>query len=129
MSSMIGRPFPPGQSGNPKGRPKGSRHRLSEVALRALCADFETHGAAAIERCRSEHPDVYVRVVAGLLPKQTVEKVNPLDDLSLEQLDELIAYIEWLEENKKRAAQGLPLLLEPQLPEPPPEKQVRQRLT
>src|SRR5260370_39621025 len=85
---MIGRPFPPGQSGNPKGRPKGSRHGLSELALRALCADFEAHGAAAIERCRSEHPDVYVRVVAGLLPKQTVEKVNPLDDLSLEQLDE-----------------------------------------
>jgi hypothetical protein len=55
--------------------------------------------------------------------------LQPKPANSLEQLDELIAYIEWLEENKKRAAQGLPLLLEPQLPEPPPEKQVRQRLT
>ena len=60
---MIGRPFPPGQSGNPKGRPKGSRHRLSELALRALCADFEAHGAAAIERCRSEPPPL--RAVEG----------------------------------------------------------------
>src|SRR5260370_37949549 len=94
---MIGRPFPPGQSGNPKGRPKGSRHRLSELALRPICADFEAHGAAAIERCRSEHPDVYVRVVAGLLPKQTVEKADPLDDLSLAQLAErLIRRLEQL---------------------------------
>jgi hypothetical protein len=30
------------------------------------------HHREAIERCRSEPPDVYVRVVAGLLPKQTV---------------------------------------------------------
>jgi Family of unknown function (DUF5681) len=120
--------FKPGQSGNPRGRPRGSRHRLSELALKALCADFEAGGAEAIERCRRE-PDVYVRVVASLLPKQTVEKVNPLDELSVEELDQLVAHIEWLEENKNRAAQGLPLLLEPRPPEQPSEEQVRQRLT
>jgi Family of unknown function (DUF5681) len=37
--------FKPAQSGNPKGRPKGSRHKLSEAML-------EAGGAAAIERCR-----------------------------------------------------------------------------
>src|SRR5262249_3647209 len=63
--------FKPGQLGNSRGRPRGSRHRLSELALKALCADFEAGGAEAIERCRREHPDVYVRVVASLLPKQT----------------------------------------------------------
>jgi hypothetical protein len=30
---VIGRPFRPGQSGNPRGRPKGSRHKLSEQFL------------------------------------------------------------------------------------------------
>jgi hypothetical protein len=36
--------FQPGQPGNPKGRPKGSRHRLSEAALRALCETFRLAG-------------------------------------------------------------------------------------
>jgi uncharacterized protein DUF5681 len=62
--------FKPGQSGNPSGRPKGSRHKLSEAFLAELLADFEAGGRAAIERCRPERPDVYVRLVASLLPKQ-----------------------------------------------------------
>jgi hypothetical protein len=62
--------FKPGQSGNPRGRPKGSRHKLSEAFLAELVADFEGGGRAAIERCRLERPDVYVRLVASLLPKQ-----------------------------------------------------------
>jgi Family of unknown function (DUF5681) len=62
--------FRPGQSGNPRGRPKGSRHKLSEAFLAELVADFEAGGRAAIERCRLERPDVYVRLVASLLPKQ-----------------------------------------------------------
>src|SRR5215471_10323251 len=34
------RPFKPGQSGNPKGRPKGARNRLGTQFLEALEADF-----------------------------------------------------------------------------------------
>jgi hypothetical protein len=30
---VVGRPFKPGQSGNPRRRPKGSRHKLSERFL------------------------------------------------------------------------------------------------
>jgi len=40
-----------------------------------------------------------------------------------------VGYIEWPRENKKRRLKACRLLLEPQLPEPPPEEQVRQRLT
>ena len=46
------KPFKPGQSGNPKGRPKGARNRLGTQFLEALEADFNTHGAQAIAQVR-----------------------------------------------------------------------------
>ena len=63
------KPFEPGQSGNPKGRPKGSRNKLSEDFLKALHDDFMIHGVAAIENMREEKPSEYVRVIASLVPK------------------------------------------------------------
>ena len=36
--------FKPGQSGNPKGRPKGARNRLGTRFLEALEADFNKFG-------------------------------------------------------------------------------------
>ena len=76
----------PGTSGNPAGRPRGSRNKLSEDFVAALYDDFQAHGAAAIAACRAEKPDVYVRVIAGLLPKDVTFKVQQLDDLSDDQL-------------------------------------------
>ena len=64
------KPFKPGQSGNPKGRPKGARNRLGTQFLEALEADFNKHGAQAIALVREKKPEVYMRVVADLLPKE-----------------------------------------------------------
>ena len=63
-------PWKPGRSGNPKGRPKGARNRLGTQFLEALEADFNKHGAQAIEQVRQKKPEVYMRVVADLLPKE-----------------------------------------------------------
>ena len=41
-------PFKPGQSGNPKGRPKGARNRIGTQFLEALEADFNKFGSQAI---------------------------------------------------------------------------------
>ena len=72
---VIGKPFAPG---NP-GRPKGSRNKLGEVFVTAMLKDFETYGTGAIELARMEDPLGYVKVVAGLLPKEvTGENGEPL---------------------------------------------------
>src|SRR5262245_7656315 len=65
------KPFQPGQSGNPKGRPKGARNRLGTQFLEALEADFNKFGAQAIAVVREKKPETYMRVVADLLPKET----------------------------------------------------------
>ena len=63
-------PFKPGQSGNPKGRPKGARNRLGTQFLEALEVDFNQFGPQAIALVREKKPEVYMRVVADLLPKE-----------------------------------------------------------
>ena len=75
------------------GRPKGSRNRLSEDFVAALYNDFQEHGSAAIAACRVEKHDVYVRVIAGLLPKDMTIKVQQLDDLTDDQLMRKLAVL------------------------------------
>lgn len=65
-----GVPFEPGQSGNPAGRPKGARSKLTEAFLKGMCEDFEKHGVLAIEQVRTEKPDQYLKVIAAIIPKE-----------------------------------------------------------
>jgi hypothetical protein len=82
--------FQPGQSGNPKGRPKGSKNKLSEGVLRELADSFEKHGRDAIERMREDRPGDYIRMIASLIPKETTQNVDPYADMTDEQLAECI---------------------------------------
>ena len=77
--------FKPGQSGNPLGKPKGARNKLGEAFIEALHDDFNEHGVEAIQTMRSTDPSSYVRVIAGLLPKEF--KIETTSDLTDEQLD------------------------------------------
>jgi hypothetical protein len=56
-----------GKKGGP-GRPKGSRSKLASEFIDALYQDFEQHGSGVIAKVRAEKPDVYLKVVANLMP-------------------------------------------------------------
>lgn len=89
-------PFIKGQSGNPKGRPLGSKHKLSESFLKALSDDFEVHGVDAIIKVRSEKPDAYLRIVADLVPKD----VNITVEQFVARVPDIAATTdEWLNQN------------------------------
>lgn len=61
--------FKPGQSGNPAGRPKGSRNKLSDLFIETLAADFEEHGVDVVQELRKVQPAQYCNVIAKLMPK------------------------------------------------------------
>jgi Family of unknown function (DUF5681) len=60
-----------GQSGNPAGKPKGTRHKITEEFLTTFAADIAIHGASVVERVRNERPEIYMKIWAELLPRQT----------------------------------------------------------
>ena len=67
-NSNLAPPWPPGQSGNPAGRPRGSRSKLSESFLADFHTVWEEEGLEAIRRCARNDPSTFVRVAASLLP-------------------------------------------------------------
>lgn len=59
----------PGQSGNPRGRPKGSRNKLAEAFIGALMSDFEEHGEAVIADVRRNDPVAYLAIISRVIPR------------------------------------------------------------
>ena len=86
--------FKPGQSGNPSGRPKGSRNALGEAFLEAMHEDFVTHGVTAIVEVRETKPDQYLKVIASILPKDLNVNINNMDTLSDDELRARIRSLE-----------------------------------
>lgn len=92
--SGLSTAWKPGQSGNPKGRVPDSRNKLSEEFVLTLYEHFLQYGAKAIERVYNSRPDVYVKVVASLIPKEFhFKNESAFEGLSREQLDQTITEI------------------------------------
>lgn len=84
------RPWQPGESGNPAGRPKGARSKLGEAFIEDMLADWEANGPAAIRQVREKKPADYLKVVASILPKDLNVNFNPTEAMTDEQLIERI---------------------------------------
>ena len=70
LENITNHRFKPGApSGNPRGRPLGSKNKLSEDFVADLHESWKTLGKAAIVTVAWTDPSTYLRVVAGLVPK------------------------------------------------------------
>jgi len=93
------KPIKLGEVRNPKGRPKGSRNKLSEAFIVAMCEDFEQHGEAVICKVREEKPDQYLKVIASILPREFHVADAPLDDVTNDEILDLLAAIRSVKSN------------------------------
>jgi hypothetical protein len=98
----MGRPFAKGVSGNPAGRPKDTRNRLTKKVLEDILQHWneleprgtkgETKGLFALERAYKDKPVEYLRAVLSVMPKElAIESV--MADMSDADLDELTVAI------------------------------------
>ena len=83
-----------GVSGNPAGRPRGSRNALSEEVICALLRDFRKHGEKAIAKVRRDQPGIYLKVLALLIPRQDkLEHSNAIKEMKDEEIESAIAIL------------------------------------
>jgi hypothetical protein len=61
--------FKPGQSGNPNGRGKASRTKLSESFILSLQEKFFAHGEQVLDYMIENEPVAFIELVASLVPK------------------------------------------------------------
>ena len=65
-----------GQSGNPMGRPKGAKNKISEKFLENLYENWEKHGVDALEKAAESDPMQYVKMVASLVPRELMKETS-----------------------------------------------------
>lgn len=97
------KPWQPGQSGNPAGRPKGARSKLQEDFLRDVLEAWEERGPQVITAMIAEKPSEFVKMVAGLMPKEATLNINDHSEMTDDELTERVRAL---------AAQLAPFLIE-----------------
>jgi hypothetical protein len=80
----------PGQREIANVRANESRNTLREDFIADLCQSWKTHGKAAIAKVADQKPEIYLRLVALLVPKEEKLTSGAFDDVSDTELSALI---------------------------------------
>src|SRR5579859_5821986 len=75
-SAPRGRPFPPGVSGNPKGRPKGSRNKATLIAQALRDSEAKALVRPLVERALKGDRPALRACVDRLLPRRRDRRVE-----------------------------------------------------
>ena len=98
--AKVGKPtrWPPGQSGNPAGKPPGTRTAFSQGFIRDFALVWAEEGLEAVRKVAKKSPEAFVAIAARICPNDvrlTLEQAIPggmsLEDYSL--IREVIAAI------------------------------------
>lgn len=76
----------PGASGNPVGRPKGSRNKLGFAFIEDMYAAWQAKGKEAIDRVIEERPHEFIKSVASILPREIEVKTTVVQEMSDDEL-------------------------------------------
>ena len=124
----VGRPFPPGVSGNPGGSSR-ARRDLNADTIREMHRAFREGGRAAIDKVMKNQPAVFLKLLVLLVPRELqVEHRGGVKAMSDDDIERAIEMIQSMLAAKEAGANAK--VIEGETTEvalPPPESKTRKK--
>ena len=107
MAATAEHLFSPGQSGNPAGRPKGSKNKkqLTEAFLGDLAETWSRRGMQALEEVATTKPVEFCKIAASLIPKDMLVTVDSAESFVISAVPQLTTE-EWQQKHGLEAPQS-----------------------